>query len=69
MPKCNCLFPGDEIKDESGCIKEEAHNDFHICIDVNGQKWRWEDDYECDCGCWDDYEKGDCNVCQVYGKI
>lgn len=55
--------------DQYGCIKECGHNDNHIFKDQNEKLVSWEDDYSCTCGCWDDYEKGDNEVCIIYHEI
>jgi alpha-tubulin suppressor-like RCC1 family protein len=67
--QCNILYPKNEIADVSGCLKEYAHNDHHICRAEDGSLWAWEDDYTCNCGCWDEYEKGDNDVCRVYWEV
>ena len=55
--------------DEDGCIKECGHNDNHIFKVQNRKLISWEDDYSCQCGCWDSYEDGDNESCVVYYEI
>lgn len=64
--KCSTLFPRKDFNDSSGCLKEEAHNDFHVCKTDTGKLIAWEDDYKCDCGCWDD---DDGEVCIIYWEV
>lgn len=66
---CGTLFTRDDFKDISGCLKSESHNDHHICKTKEGILIAWEDDYKCDCGCWDDYESGDSEVCMIYWEV
>ena len=66
---CGILFHRRDFKDESGCLKPKGHNDFHVCKTDKGTLMGWEDDYSCKCGCWDDYEKGDSEVCMVYWEV
>lgn len=65
---CGIIFSGDEFKDVSGCLKPNAHNNAHVCRIESGELMEWEDDYECKCGCWDDYEN-DQEVCIIYGIV
>lgn len=65
---CHIHFPRSDFNDASGCLKSEAHNDHHICRTDKGALMAWEDDYDCDCGCWDDED--DLNdVCRVYWEV
>lgn len=67
---CGILFLREHSHvDNHGCLKPHAHNDSHIFLDHAGRFIEWEDDYACKCGCWDDYDKGDPNVCGVYQDI
>lgn len=66
---CGTLFHRNDFKDESGCLKPNGHNDFHVCKTDKGKLIAWEDDYDCNCGCWDDYEKGDGEVCMLYWEV
>ncbi len=66
---CSTHFHKNDFKDVSGCLKPNGHNDFHVCRTDNGTLMAWEDDYECKCGCWDDYEEGDDEVCMVYWNV
>jgi len=66
---CGALFHRNDFRDESGCLKPNGHNDFHVCKTDKGKMMAWEDDYDCNCGCWDDYEKGDSEVCIVYWEV
>lgn len=36
MDKCGILYTRNEFKDHDGCIKPDAHNDFHVCRLPNG---------------------------------
>ena len=67
---CGTFFPMSkfDINDGSGCLKKEGHNDAHICREKNGNYTEWEDDYECDCGCWDD-EDDLIHVCKIYNTL
>lgn len=56
-------------KDINGCLKPHAHNDAHVFRDQNGKLVKWEDDYNCTCGCWDEYDKGDPDVCIIYCEV
>ena len=69
--KCTILFPSDDFDDVSGCLKEECHNDSHVCKDKYGILYEWEDDYGCQCGCWDEWERsnGMSHPCMIYSKI
>lgn len=62
---CGILFPGSEydFKDDTGCLKPSGHNDAHICKTPTGETVQWEDDYDCECGCWGD---DDGIVCMLY---
>ena len=62
--RCGILFDGGYHKDEEGCIKPHAHNDAHVFKDQKGNYIQWEDDYDCNCGCWDDADP-----CLKYSKI
>lgn len=66
---CGILYTRNDFKDPDGCLKPHAHNDHHICRTSDGNLIAWEDDYGCKCGCWDQYEKGDCEVCMVYWEV
>ena len=65
---CGALFTKHDFTDVSGCLKKYAHNDAHICKTDKGEYMEWEDDYDCKCGCWDDYEN-DPEVCMVYSVV
>lgn len=67
--KCSVLYPHSEFNDSHGCIKPYAHNDAHIFLTDDGRKIQWEDDYKCDCGCWNDFDEGDGDVCIIYSEI
>lgn len=56
-------------KDKQGCIKPSGHNDAHIFKDQNGDYIEWEDDYSCNCGCWDKFEEFGGQPCGVYKKL
>lgn len=70
MRKCGIIAHGFEpaFADENGCHKEEGHHDHHECVTTDGRKIAWEDDYNCNCGCWDDYDN-DPDVCKIYWEI
>ncbi len=66
--RCHTLFPRkDDVNDETGCLKENAHNDSHICQTRNGRLIEWEDDYSCKCGCWDEDDYG--SACIIYNDV
>ncbi len=68
---CSILFRGFAIvdpEDESGCLKPYAHNDHHVFRTPEGKLIAWQDDDECQCGCWDDIEH-DTNVCKIYWEV
>jgi hypothetical protein len=67
--RCHINFPANDFNDVSGCLKKYAHNDAHICLTNKGEYMEWEDDYECKCGCWDEWEAGDSRVCMVYRVV
>ncbi len=67
--RCSVLFRRRDFKDVSGCLKPYAHNDFHVCKTDKGIFMAWEDDYNCKCGCWDEYEDGDNEVCMLYWQV
>lgn len=67
--RCNIIFPENDFKDTDGCLKRNGHNDHHVCRTPDGKLIAWEDDYECNCGCWDDYELGDSRVCMLYWEV
>lgn len=69
MDKCGTLFPREDFKDDTGCLKERAHNDAHVCKTPYGKLIKWEEDYECDCGCWDDLEDDGDTPCIVYFEV
>ena len=56
-------------KDENGRLKPECHNDAHVFRDQNGKLIKWEDDYSCKCGCWDDYDEHDSQACVVFQEV
>lgn len=64
---CHILFCRSEFNDITGCLKPSAHNDHHVCRTSDGRLMAWEDDYECNCGCWDDEEYD--SVCRVYWEV
>lgn len=68
---CGIIFPRNDISDVTGCLKLEAHNDAHVCQSSDGNYYEWEDDYNCTCGCWDEFEKTDGleKPCVIYSKI
>lgn len=67
---CSILFPADDFTDVSGCLKKSAHNNAHICKTNKGEYMEWEDDYDCKCGCWDEWEEfGGGTVCMTYGVV
>jgi hypothetical protein len=70
---CDILMPqwcSIGYKDETGCIKPHAHNDSHIFIDKNGYYIEWEDDYNCTCGCWEEYDSSNtCKILKNLGKM
>jgi hypothetical protein len=63
---CNALFTGSDFKDVTGCLKHYAHNDHHVCRTADDRLMAWENDYGCECGCWED---GDGDVCRVYWEV
>lgn len=69
MGKCGIIFPYSDYHDEEGCLKQECHiDDSHVFKNEKGELIAWQDDTECNCGCWNDYErKGD--VCVVYRVV
>jgi len=69
MGKCYTLFPRREVKDEHGCLKDEGHNDAHVCRNSDGKLIEWEEDYECDCGCWDEWEDDGDAPCIIYSEV
>lgn len=69
MNPCSCIYPRDEFKDTTGCLKETCHNDEHLCLSDEGKYMGWQDDYSCNCGCWDEYEKSGETPCLVYREI
>lgn len=70
--KCLILFPSDfrihEHEDKNGCIKPEGHLDAHVFIDHNGDRIEWQDDENCNCGCWDLSFDED-NICKTYQNL
>jgi hypothetical protein len=70
MESCGICYPyPNEFKGMTECIKPHAHNDFHVFRTENGGLIAWEDDDQCGCGCWDDWEKGDGLVCTKYWQV
>lgn len=65
---CGSIFTRTDFEDISGCLKPNGHNDYHVCKTKDGDFVAWEDDYNCKCGCWDDYENDE-EVCMVYWKV
>jgi hypothetical protein len=66
---CGVLFHIDrkrDFEDVSGCLKPQGHNDAHICQTSSGKFMEWEDDYSCECGCWDD---DDGKPCATYREV
>jgi len=65
--KCRILVPFEDglwtTRDVNGCIKPEGHNSAHISLLEDGRYIQWEDDYSCNCGCWDEGDFD--NVCRV----
>tara|TARA_R110000737_G_scaffold68596_5_gene96776 strand:+ start:1707 stop:1934 length:228 start_codon:yes stop_codon:yes gene_type:complete len=69
--KCGILFnyPNDMV-DTTGCLKEDCHeSEGHIFRNDYGKLIYWQDDYECNCGCWDEYLEGDEIVCGIYHEV
>lgn len=71
METCGIISDIVWIGDKTGCIKPEGHNDEHICLGSDGKYYCWEDDYNCTCGCWDEWEEssGMEGVCKVYNEL
>lgn len=69
MGVCGILFQGHEFTDTNGCIKPDAHNDFHVCLTDEGKNMAWQDDYDCKCGCWENYDNAPDEVCKIYWEI
>lgn len=68
---CGILAPNhlSGHKDEYGCLKKHAHIDNHVFKDQNGKLISWEEDFSCECGCWDKYDAGDPDVCVLYIEV
>jgi hypothetical protein len=66
---CGIIYPKDEISDVTGCININCNGEY-ICFDEDGIKWHWKEDYECTCGCWDEWEEtnGMIKPCLLYWK-
>lgn len=58
-----------QYKDINGCLKPESHNDAHVFKTQDGKLIKWEDDYSCKCGCWDDYDEHDSEACVVFQEV
>lgn len=72
MDKCYILVPfKDSIwttRDSEGCVLKSNHDGAHVSILDDGRIIQWEDDYSCNCGCWDcEHELHD--VCKVYSFL
>lgn len=63
---CGILFPsyGHGPKDEQGCHLEVGHDGPHEFIAKNGDTYRWETDWGCDC---EECKSGD-DWCTIYWK-
>jgi hypothetical protein len=68
---CGIIFIGDSLThDNNGCLRQKNNHKVHIFKDKrNGKLIAWEEDFECKCGCWDKYDKGDPDVCCLYWDI
>ena len=70
--KCGILFnyPRD-MNDSHGCLKKDCHlSEGHIFRNDQGKLIYWQDDYSCNCGCWDDIDSpGDNRVCGIYYEV
>lgn len=68
METCGTIFSRKDFIDDSGCLKPNGHNDFHVCRTESGELMAWQDDEDCTCGCWDDEDDLN-NVCKVYWRV
>ena len=65
MKECGILFPRDDFRDYTGCLKSDRHDGPHLC-ETNHGKVEWEFDLECKCGCSETDEIND--VCIIYNS-
>ena len=69
METCGIIFPYNDLQDNNGCLKQDNHYDSHVFKNNDGKLIAWQDDGECNCGCWDEYENGTSDVCKVYREV
>lgn len=67
--QCFILFPrysSIEPKDVIGCHLPIGHDGPHEFVSTNGDTYRWETDWSCDC---DECKKDDGDLCYLYWPV
>lgn len=70
MELCGILYSYGEFYDRHGCLKKDCHyDDHHVFKAPDGRLIAWKHDGDCNCGCWDEWEFRDEEICVLYREV